>query len=47
MVISGLVLYITDRSDNKKAITIDAPEIDLLPERLYIKQANLLEGVEV
>lgn len=46
MVISGLVLYITDRSSNKRAITIDALG-DLIPEQIYIQQANLLEGVEV
>lgn len=46
MVISGLVLYITDRSSNKRAISIDAPEFDLVPEQIYIKQADLLEGVE-
>lgn len=45
-VVAGLILYITDRSGNKKAISIDAPELDLVPEQLYIKQANILEGVE-
>ena len=47
MIINGLVLYITARSGDKMAITLEAPEIDLLPEQLVINSANLLKEVGV
>lgn len=47
MVINGLALYITARNGDKMAITLEAPEIDLLPEQLVINSANLLKEVGV
>lgn len=43
MIINGLVLYTTTRSGEKKAITLEAPEADLLPEQLIINSANISE----